>query len=410
MQQVKTSYELDDIALMNLLCPLDPAQTAEVKTVEHLTEAEAEEIFRQAEAEIQPLLASYRRWKRKDFLYGLAEFLCFWLFLFSLGGIVWQCLTYPHTLVLLYTKAIPAHVTTSLALPTRTLASVTLTRSATRATTGTGHQGATRATGTLTFYNGLFTSQFIAQGTVFTGRDGVQVTTDQSVTIPPNEPPVDGQATVFAHALSPGEAGNIATSDIAITLNNGLLVRNRFFSGGQDARTFRAVAAKDLTLLTSTVNATVAQAFTTAFPLQLGEAAIPTHCTTKATPNHQVGAEAQSVTLTMSKTCTAIAYNQSQLTRAATAAFTKTRPGESYHVVGRLQTSLISVTPLTVILSGKWAFTFSQDYQDFLAEQIQGDTPEKARAYLLQTGVISYASVPNRLASADYINFYVLVG
>ena len=410
MQQVKTPYELDDIALLNLLCPPDPTEPPEARTVEHLTEEEIEAIFKREEAAIQPMLESYRRWKRKDLLYALAEFMCFCIFLSSLAGIVWQCITYPHTLVILYTKAIPASTTATLDFPTRPLAPVTITRSATIATTGTGHQDATRAMGSLTVYNGLFTSQFIAQGTVFTGRDGVQVTTDQSVTIPPNAPPVDGQATVFAHAQSPGAAGNIAASDIAITLNNGLLVRNSSFSGGEDARTFRAVAANDLTTLTATVNGTVTQAFTNAFPLQKGEKAQPTNCTTKATPNHQAGEEAQSVTLTISKTCSAVAYRQRELTRAATAAFTKTRPGASYHLVGSLQTTLQSVSPFTVILSGKWAFTFSQSYQDYLAEQIQGDTPSKARAYLLRTGVISYASVPNTLASADYINFYVLVG
>jgi hypothetical protein len=191
-----------------------------------------------------------------------------------------------------------------------------------------------------------------------------------------------------------------------------VIVKNLIaFTNGQDERTFRAVAAKDLALLTSTVNATVTQAVTNAFPLQPGEAAIPTHCMTKTTPDHQAGEEAQSVTVAMSKTCAAVAYSQSQLTRAAIAAFTKTRPGANYHIVGSsLQTTLRSVSPLTVTLSGKWAFTFSQDYQDHLAERIQGDTPEKARAYLLRTGVISYASVPNTLASADYINFYVLVG
>src|SRR5690349_21623896 len=139
MQTVQTPDELDDIALLHLLVPPDPTQPLEERTVEHLAEAEAEAIFKREEAAIQPLLESYRRWKRKDFLHGLAELFCCCLFLSSLGGMVWQCVTYPHTLVLLSTKAIPAHVTTTLDLPTRTLVPVTLTRAATTATTGTGH-------------------------------------------------------------------------------------------------------------------------------------------------------------------------------------------------------------------------------------------------------------------------------
>src|SRR5438552_1598937 len=57
--------------------------------------------------------------------------------------------------------------TTQLTLPVRTLAPVTLTKSAKTPTTGKGHQDATTATGTLTLYNGLFTQQTIPIGTVF---------------------------------------------------------------------------------------------------------------------------------------------------------------------------------------------------------------------------------------------------
>src|SRR5690242_8740638 len=82
---------------------------------QHLSPEEAEEIFRRAEAEIQPILRSLRKQSRHEFLYGLAEVCCFCLFLFSLGGIVWQCITYPHTLVVLSTRAIPATTTATLA-------------------------------------------------------------------------------------------------------------------------------------------------------------------------------------------------------------------------------------------------------------------------------------------------------
>ncbi len=85
----------------------------------------------------------------------LVSFLCL-----SFMGIIWQCITYPHTLVVLYTKAKPASLTTTLDLPTRTVAPVTLTRFATIATTATGHQDARAATGTLMFYNGSSTPQY----------------------------------------------------------------------------------------------------------------------------------------------------------------------------------------------------------------------------------------------------------
>src|SRR6266702_5537600 len=47
----------------------------------------------------------------------------------------------------------------------RVLQPITISQSATTHTTGHGHQDARNATGTVTFYNGLFTQQFIASGT-----------------------------------------------------------------------------------------------------------------------------------------------------------------------------------------------------------------------------------------------------
>jgi hypothetical protein len=378
-----------------------------------LTTIEAEEIFTLAEAEIKPLL---RKMRRDNFLQNTLEVFSWLCIVASMVGIVYQLLTFPHTFIILYTRTIPAHVTTTLDLPTRTLAPVTITRSATIPTTGTGYQKARAATGTLTFYNGQLRSITVPRGSVFAGRDGEQITTTQDAVIPAADssttPPTYGYVTIDAQAVYKGASGNIAAFDInGSCCATSVIVKNvTAFTNGQDERTFKAVAAKDLQTLTSTLNATVTQAFTTAFPLQPGEAARQTNCATKTTPTHQIGEEATSVTVTSIKTCLAVAYNSTQLEHLATAAFTKTRPGATYHIVGSVQTTLQTVSPLAVAIRGKWAYTFTPDYEQRLAEKIQGDSPAKAKAYLLNTGVISYASVPNTLASADYINFFVLVG
>lgn len=391
--------------------PADPASQPlnPVSLPQEEDEDDPEQIFLRAVAEIdtQPL-------KVKDEPFTIGEVLEVCLLVgvlcLSFMGIIWQCITYPHTLVVLYTKAIPASLTTTLALPTRTLAPITLTRSATTATTGTGHQDARAATGTLLFYNGSATPQSVPGGSVFRGKDGVQVTIDHHVTIPAANLPAIGSLSVVAHALLPGRQGNIAAFDVNSTLSPVLKVRNEApFTNGRDARTFRAVASQDLTAITSAVNDTLTQAFTTAFSLQPGEAAIPTTCTAKTTPTHQTGEEAQTVTLTIVKTCSAVAYNQDALTSKARAAFTSTRPGAQYHVVGRMQTSLASVSPLTVSISGNWAYTFTADYEQLLAQDIQAESPAQARAALLKTGVISSASVPQTLPAAEYIDFLVLV-
>ncbi len=376
-----------------------------------LTEQEADQIFAEAEQELQPLL---RKMRRDDFFEIAEMVLCFCVILGAYAGILYQCLTFPHTLVILYAKTTPATISATLDIPTRTLAPVTITRSATGATSGRGYQKARAATGTVTFYNGLSVGQTVRAGTVLTGNDGMQIETTQDAVIPAADPtatpPTDGFATVSAQAVQTGMKGNISAYDVAVVFSSSLTVKNlAAFTKGQDARTFKAVAPRDLTALTSMVNDSVTQALTTAFPLQPGEAALSTTCTTKATSTHQPGEEAQSVTLTITRICPAVAYRSQELHRQATAAFTRTRPGATYHIVGNVQITVQSVSPLTVRLRGTWAYTFSQDYQDLLAQEIQGESPEKAKASLLKTGVISYASVPNTLPSAGFINFVVLV-
>lgn len=390
--------------------PLQP-----VSPVQDEDEDDPEVIFAKAVAEIdtQPLIHKKAR-SRYTLAYFFQDALCLILVFIGVAGIILQAITYPHTLVILYTKAHPASITTPLDVPTRSLTPVTITRSATIPTTGTGYQKATKATGYVTFYNGLSTGQTVPAGTVLTGRDGEHIVTTQDAVIPAADttatPPTDGYVTVSALAVQTGSAGNIAAYDVSVVFSASLTVKNlAAFTHGQNARTYQAVAAKDLSTLTLTVNDAVTQAFTTAFPVQPGEEATITACHTTLTPTHRVGEEATSITLTVAKTCSAIAYNQSQLIKVTTAAFTKTRPAATYHIVGSLQITLKSVKPLTVSISGKWAFTFSQDYQDLLAEHIQGDDPAKARAYLLKTGVISYTSIPNKLPAALYINFLVLI-
>ncbi len=371
-------------------------------------------IFAKAVAEIdtQPLPR-----KSEPFTFGEVIEICLLVFVlcFSMFGIIWQCITYPHTLVVLYTKAKPANITATLDLPTRTLAPVMITRSATIPTTGHGHQDARAASGSLTFYNGLFTAQTVPIGTEFVASNGVKVATDATLTIPASDPtttpPQLGYATVASSAVGAGAVGNIAAYAINGTFGNGISVKNTSpFQHGQDARDYTAVAKSDLSSLTITVNQTVTQAFTTAFPVRQGEEAIPTTCHTTATPTHQVGEEAQTVTLTVVKTCSAVAYNSQQLKRLATAAFTATRPGRQYQIIGQVLTSIVTVSPLTVHLTCAWAVVFTQNDEQLLAEKIAGDTPDQGRKVLEQIGVIAYASIPGTLPPAMYITFLVLVG
>ncbi len=203
----------------------------------------------------------------------------------------------------------------------RLLPPTTLSQEKTVPTTGHGHQDARAATGTVTFYNGSNTPQTINAGTVFTGNDGIQVATDIDADIPAANPPIEGQATVPAHALNANAKGNIQAYDINLAVSSDLTVKNLSnFSGGQDARDFQTVTKQDIAQAAAPLKTTLAQSMQGALTgqLQSGEALVTPPCTPTITTDHQIGNEATQVKVTVSETCSGVAYNTQELETKAT--------------------------------------------------------------------------------------------
>src|SRR5258708_14143866 len=94
---------------------------------------------------------------------------------------------YDTTISRTLTLKLSLHPTTN-QIPLYQLPPITRTQQATAKATGTFHQGATPATGLITFYNGSFTAQTVASGTRLTGKDGVTILTTQTAVIPPAPP------------------------------------------------------------------------------------------------------------------------------------------------------------------------------------------------------------------------------
>src|SRR6266567_2684048 len=375
---------------------------------EPLSKEEADEIFVNAVSEIPTQPLSKRRTREEIH----ALILLYVLVLFFIAGSLIGILTYPSVTIDLVPMSKRVSVLTQLSIPTRTLPPATLSKSLTATTTGKGYQVARRATGNLTFYNGLFTQQTLPIGTVFIGRSGVKVSTDETVTLPAATPPQFAEATVSAHALQPGAAGNIQAGDVNATVSNGVLVKNTSaFHGGRDARDFQAVSQSDLDILTAQLQQLLTQALPHLFLLRSGEALQTTNCIFRDTPNHQIGEEAREVTVNASETCEAIAYNQDELTKRAIVAFNMTIPGVNYELVGNVTTSIVNLSPLTVSLHGLWVYHVSQDDEHYLAEHVQGDTPAQARAYLLKTGFVSHVTITPTQSLPDpyHIKFQVLI-
>lgn len=112
--------------------------------------------------------------------------------------------------------------------------------------TGVHRHQATQAHGVVTIYNGSILALELPQGMILTGRDGMEVTTDEGVVVPAGNPPAYGMATVSVHTVIPGSKGNIAALDINQVYGTSLYIRNLHpLSGGAESYTVRVITAQD---------------------------------------------------------------------------------------------------------------------------------------------------------------------
>jgi alpha-glucosidase (family GH31 glycosyl hydrolase) len=212
--------------------------------------------------------------------------------------------------------------------------------------------------------------------------------------------------------MQPGAAGNIQAGDIHLVLSSDLLVKNlAAFSGGQDERHFQTVAQADLDTLTIRLQNTLSQHIPQAFSLSTTDTLYVTHCHFSSQPDHQVGEEAQTVTIRAVDTCSAVAYDTQELQQKIEAIFTSTQPGKHYQLLGQVSSKVLTVTPFTVQVSGTWVYLLSEDYEQFLAQKIAGEMPQQARKYLLNAGLIVDAHIPAQLPrDPQHIHFEIIIG
>jgi hypothetical protein len=102
--------------------------------------------------------------------------------------------------------------------------------------TGIHTYPATRASGTLTIYNGSFLTQQLPAHFILTASSGIEIVTDEAVDIPAGNPPSYGTATVAAYASAAGSNGNIQPGAIDAVYGSSLYIKNLApFTGGKDA-------------------------------------------------------------------------------------------------------------------------------------------------------------------------------
>jgi len=300
-----------------------------------------------------------------------------------------------------------------LQIPGRLLPSLTLEQTRTVPTTGTGHQSATSAHGTITFYNGLPTTQTIVAGTLLTGTDGVQVVTDRDAIIPAATlatPPIDGQVTVAAHAVHVGPGGDIGAHEInRPCCREYILAQNTTaFTGGQDARSYPMVTLHDIDGAASWLKSLLAQSVQAALVYQItpAEALVtPVPCVPTVTSTRRTGEEAIQVTVTVVEVCTGEAYDKSalraQIVRSL-AQQAKNQLGSGYFLSGEGQVTIQQVTIMdakqgTVALKvkaiGQWVYRFSDKQVQNMAGTIVGKSKQQAANTLLRIPGVSQVAI-----------------
>jgi hypothetical protein len=260
----------------------------------------------------------------------------------------------------------------------------------------------------VTFYNAAPYAQTVAAGTVLTGADGVEIVTDSPAVIPAGNPPTFGIATVPAHAAAIGPQGNIAPLDLnGLCCIGGISVKNTAaFHDGQYAYDYPMVTQADIDhaagpLLAALTPQTQATLHAQVSPNE--RLARQVQCQPAVTPNHPVGSNASQVTVSVSVTCHAEAYDYGAIVRQVTGALlheATTTLGSSYRLAGTISTT---ITPqagapphakpgtLTLLVTGQgiWVYQVSRAEQARLTRLILGLSRQAAMQVLRQQGHLS---------------------
>jgi hypothetical protein len=294
----------------------------------------------------------------------------------------------------------------------RELSYTTPVQSKTVKATGVVNTPGTRATGTLTFYNASFAEYTVSAGTVITGNSGVAVITNAAAYIPAAVFGGGyGTTSVSAHAVNIGASGNIGALDISKTCcgSSSVVVRNLgAFSGGQDPQHYTAVQQSDIdNVANPLLNPTEQSALTTlkgerhANEQFVGQP----KCTPNVAANPPVGSKSQTVTVSVSASCSGEVYDHSGAVALAITSLQNQAskvPGANYKLVGQI---VPTITQLAVVdnkgtismvikAEGIWEYNFSKTQEAQLAQKIAGKSQSVAQAILAgQEGVGKVVSI-----------------
>ncbi len=335
----------------------------------------------------------------------------------------------PDATIIIVPNTQQVHTTATLPVTTGTatgtqlqgqaLAAITMSQARTVPTTGKGHQDARAAHGYITFYNAATYDQTVTAGTLLTGADGRQIVTDQDAIIPAGTLATNGQTTIFAHALQVGPGGNIYAGDIyGACCRVNVFAANTMFTGGQQARDYQTVTTQDITTIATSLKMSLNQSVQAAFQTQIHSdetLLTPLSCQQNSKPDHQPGEEATQVNITVSETCTGMAYStqayQSRLMQIA-----NQQAGDGYSPIGQVQSSIIQATQqsptrmqLQVKIAQTYVYQVSQQQQQQIKTLAAGKNKAQATSTLLHIPGIQSVSVSSTTIPSDVQHIRVIV-
>ncbi|MBA2285347.1 MAG: hypothetical protein H0W02_07700, partial [Ktedonobacteraceae bacterium] len=269
--------------------------------------------------------------------------------------------------------------------------------------TGHAQNPGKNAHGSLTFSNGNFSkAQYVLIGTTFS-VNGLTIITDQTAAIPPVQGGRVGMVTVPAHVTTPGTNGNLPAGALPSQTCCGgggtISVVSNSFSGGQDPQNFTFVQQSDIDGAANPLKSVLSQKAQQQFQAQIraNEQLVgPAQCNSRVSSDHNAGDHANTVTVTVSASCTGEAYDHlGALALAQTLLRTEaaSNPGAGYALVGALQTSITQASvidpnkgsvQLTVPAEGIWVYQIDDAKKQQLAKLIAGKTKAQATRLLQQ--------------------------
>ncbi len=284
------------------------------------------------------------------------------------------------------------------------------------------------AHGLLTFHSaniGCGCAVVVPAGTVFHGADGIAVITESAAILGPS-----CTVSVPAQALVSGPVGDIRAFDIQTLYSKGISVQNgAAFSDGTNGYYYSVVQQSSINSITHKFAARLSHTVPLALDAKANQAGLTLlskHCIAYTSANHKAGQTAKNVTVVITMTCTAQAYNpraaEAQalqlLTQQAQAAF-----GNDYTLTDLAQdkvTTAILVDPrtgtvlVTAMVQGRWTYQLQKEQRQEITHMLAGKDLDDAIVFLHEQRGIESASiarssyVPNMLpVIANNINIVV---